>query len=183
MIESNLTTAVQIDALLVISDERVLEMLQTITPLVQKRDDGNTLHEIELPADLRNTAFRWDPVYTNKVDMARMHVLNTVTTYHTCAYHGCFKPDIVEVLAQIDQLPDEIKLQVIAFDVLSEQVDILTGSFYGHKTKTVLYRAADDCSICDGANGGVAGNGNIIDSKVVCDYCSCGTPVRIRTTQ
>lgn len=29
----------------------------------------------------------------------------------------------------------------------------------------------DDCEICHGSKGGVHGNENVIDGKVVCDYC------------
>ena len=31
----------------------------------------------------------------------------------------------------------------------------------------------DNCEICKGQNGGVRGNENIVDSKRMCDYCSC----------
>lgn len=175
MIESNLTDNAEITGLLEITDGHVAEMLKTIRPLVPAaRSDGvMVLHEIELPKNLRTTAFRWDPIFIGPADMNRMHVLETCTTYHSCGYHMMFKPDITEVLAQIDRLPDHIKLQVVAFDVLLEGVEILSNSFYGHKAKTVLYRTADDCTICHGTNGGVAGNGNIIDGKEVCDYCTC----------
>jgi len=30
----------------------------------------------------------------------------------------------------------------------------------------------DNCSICKGQKGGVKGNENIIDGKIMCDYCS-----------
>ncbi|ARB14473.1 hypothetical protein Ccr5_gp253 [Caulobacter phage Ccr5] len=30
----------------------------------------------------------------------------------------------------------------------------------------------DDCEVCHGARGGVRGNENIVDGKVVCDYCT-----------
>jgi hypothetical protein len=33
-------------------------------------------------------------------------------------------------------------------------------------------RPADDCQVCHGKNGGVKGNENVIDSIVMCDYCS-----------
>jgi len=32
----------------------------------------------------------------------------------------------------------------------------------------------DNCSICHGEKGGVKGNENIIDGKLICDYCSVG---------
>ncbi len=30
----------------------------------------------------------------------------------------------------------------------------------------------DNCEICKGAKGGVLGNENIVEGKVMCDYCS-----------
>lgn len=33
-------------------------------------------------------------------------------------------------------------------------------------------RSKDDCSVCKGEKGGVKGNENIIDGKLICDYCS-----------
>lgn len=29
----------------------------------------------------------------------------------------------------------------------------------------------DDCAVCHGANGGIPGNENVIDGKLMCDYC------------
>jgi hypothetical protein len=159
-----------IKAKLVISDEEIAEMLTYIKPLVCFKGDSGEQAFIALPDNLRNTAFRWDPVITEKADMSRFHVLAEIETYHTCGYHMFFKPTIPEVLAQI---PKDLVLQVAAFQVLIDDVEIITDGFYGHKAKTILYRAADNCSICKGARGGVAGNCNIIDGKVVCDYCHC----------
>lgn len=39
------------------------------------------------------------------------------------------------------------------------------------------HRSKDDCSVCKGEKGGVKGNENIIDGKLVCDYCSVKLPV------
>jgi len=30
----------------------------------------------------------------------------------------------------------------------------------------------DDCEICRGESGGIRGNEQIVDGKVMCDYCS-----------
>jgi len=40
------------------------------------------------------------------------------------------------------------------------------------KEGTTWHRSKDDCSVCKGEKGGVKGNENIIDGKLVCDYCS-----------
>ena len=32
-------------------------------------------------------------------------------------------------------------------------------------------KAQDDCEVCHGTKGGVPGNENIVDGKVICDYC------------
>jgi hypothetical protein len=172
MIDPQVSTKDGIDRIREITDERVQELLEHIKPLAPNPDDGGALYEIELPADLRHTAFRWSPKFTKKADLSRYHVLETLVTYHSCGYIGLFKPDIPEVLAQIDQLPDEIRYQVVAFDVLFDGLEMMTADFYGHKTKTVLYRTKDDCTRCNGDRGGVHGNENVIDGKAVCDYCS-----------
>lgn len=120
-----------------ISDERVQELLQHITPLVRNRKDDDALYEIELPEKLRTTAFTWDPTFTKRVDEASLIHLAVITTYHSCGYALLFKPDIAEVLAQI---PTDLADQVAAFETLGENVEIINDTFYGHKTFTRLYR-------------------------------------------
>lgn len=46
---------------------------------------------------------------------------------------------------------------------------------YGYELATFLNTAEqplDGCTRCDGAKGGIPGNENVIDGKLVCDYCS-----------
>jgi len=38
--------------------------------------------------------------------------------------------------------------------------------------ETILPKETDNCEICHGDKGGVRGNENVIDGKLVCDYCS-----------
>jgi hypothetical protein len=40
----------------------------------------------------------------------------------------------------------------------------------------------DGCEICHGAKGGVPGNENIVDGKVMCDYCHADTLRSMRST-
>lgn len=171
MRETNFTKAADIEPLLQISDEWVDVLLQRIKPLVPNGSDGGQLWEIALPADLRRTAFRWSPVFTKRSDVTEKYILEKITTYHRCSYHMFFKPDIVEVLAQI---PKDLLEQVVAFDVLFDDSpeSILSGDFYGHKATTVLYRERDACTKCNGTRGGVKGNGNIINGVLLCDHCS-----------
>lgn len=168
---TNFTMKSEIDPLLNISDEKVAELLLRIKPLVPNGNDDGKLWEIELPEDLRRTAFRWDPKFTKPSDVTPKYILEEITTYHRCGYIGLFKPDIVEVLAQI---PEDLLDQVVAFDVqFNDGPDVIVkGDFYGHKTTTILYRERDKCAGCNGTRGGVAGNGNIINGQVMCDYCS-----------
>lgn len=35
----------------------------------------------------------------------------------------------------------------------------------------VMSQEKDRCQICKGSKGGVRGNENVIDGKLVCDYC------------
>lgn len=43
------------------------------------------------------------------------------------------------------------------------------------RTRTILFLGeeifTDKCQICYGSNGGVPGNENIVDGKIMCDYC------------
>jgi hypothetical protein len=40
----------------------------------------------------------------------------------------------------------------------------------------ILFKEPDGCEICHGFNGGVRGNENIVDGKIVCDYCMAKMP-------
>lgn len=133
-----------------ITDERVAEMLKTITPLVRKSnsyvkenvyytDLVKPLHRITLPTNLRGTAFTWDPEFLDEVDESTLVRIKLVGTYHTTGYHGVCKPSIVEVLAQI---PEYMVDAVAAFEVcmddeITEFVD--RDGFYGHRFVTIFY--------------------------------------------
>lgn len=41
----------------------------------------------------------------------------------------------------------------------------------GTPTLPLEGKAQDDCEVCHGTKGGVRGNENIVDGKVICDYC------------
>lgn len=77
-----------------ISDERLAILIKRFNPLVMR---GNELYTIDIP-DLRNRSFTWDPVLIEKVSFQK---IISVTTSHSCGYHGLFKPSIAEVLAYV----------------------------------------------------------------------------------
>ena len=118
-----------------ISDELLAERLKRWTPLVHN-EDGKfyTIASV----DPRNIAFTWEPIITGEVSV---NVVAEKTTYHTCGYHGFFKPSISEVLAQI---PDNIGEEANGFYIDFEDNDcdsvIATRDFYGHRAKTFFVK-------------------------------------------
>lgn len=68
----------------------------------------------------------------------------------------------------IDQLPPEYDEFIAFITNIRVQNERLQ--------KTLNYerpdKYPDNCEICKGANAGVRGNENIVNGKVVCDYCS-----------
>lgn len=134
MLDRMIVSKDEVATLLEITDERIAELLKTIRPFVRK--DG-VLHDIKLPVDLRNTAFKWDPEFTTSAEIYPCDT-QMITTYHTAGYIMMFKPTIPEVLAQI---PETLLPSVIGFEVLFNEnfTENLTSDFYGHRTKTVLY--------------------------------------------
>jgi len=128
----------EIRARMEITEEEALEAVKLVKPLVRNHDT-NLLHEIETP-NLFNIAFKWDPKFKEPVDANKLQLLSCWTTYHTCAYHGIFKPTISEVLAQI---PAEVRGEVDYFELLfSDEITqiIDRDGFYGHKTVTLFYK-------------------------------------------
>lgn len=79
-----------------ISDDRLAQLMERFTPLYRK-SGTNDIHRIEIP-DLRNTAFTWGP---KLLDTVNVTPVRTITTSHSCAYYGFFKPSIAEVLAHV----------------------------------------------------------------------------------
>lgn len=62
---------------------------------------------------LFSTAFTWDPKPRKKA--RKLVALQDITTYHTWAFYGFFKPTIAEVLAQI---PEDVLDKVVAFEIV-----------------------------------------------------------------
>lgn len=93
------------------------------------------------PVDIEHTAFTWNP----KPDYAAKNLvpLQTITTYHSYGYYGCFKPSIAEVLAQI---PDGLLSSVVAFEThgpetaadLNKDIEALNDGY--HVAETTLYK-------------------------------------------
>lgn len=94
-----------------VPEERVVELAQRIEPIVRIGDAPRYIK----PVDLNRIAFMWSPEATGYVDMNGLVALRDITTYHTWAYYGFFKPTIAEVLKQI---PTEIVDQVVAFEII-----------------------------------------------------------------
>jgi hypothetical protein len=65
---------------------------------------------------LRGIAYAWEPKPSWwPFFLGRLTPLREITTFHTWAYYGFFKPTIAEVLAQI---PEDLVDQVVAFEIL-----------------------------------------------------------------
>lgn len=118
-----------------ISDEKISEMLEKISPVVLH---DNKLFKIK-EVHPRNVAFTWDPQpteeYPNLVEIGR------IKTDHLCAYYGFIKPSIAEVLPQI---PDESLDEICAFQTVtsSDKKDEQPGLYRsgeGHRLTTILY--------------------------------------------
>ena len=121
-----------------ISQEDADNLITFYKPLVRNAETGR-LHEIELP-NLFNEAFKWSPEFKDAIDLNSFVLLGPAVTYHTCAYHGFFKPTIAEVLAQV---PTAFQNEATHFEVLfSDDVTqiIDRDKFYGHKTVTLFYK-------------------------------------------
>ena len=119
-----------------ISDEALRQRADKIKALVHQ--DG-ALHFIQEP-NLRETAFMWDPILTDKAP--KMREVARITTYHTFGHPALFKPSIAEVLAQI---PEDVVDKVSAFKVLGpDDVDDLNNENEAlnagyHVAVTILY--------------------------------------------
>jgi hypothetical protein len=151
-----------------ISDERIAELSAQIRPVVRMarvrvrvKHYSNGATRIKLyrsayrgkwqpwpagelyyimPVNARGIAFPWSPkrdvLAEGLIEIAR------ITTLHTYAYHGFFKPTIAEVLSQI---PEEYLGQVIAFethgpetaDDLNSEWELLNEGY--HVAETILY--------------------------------------------
>jgi len=122
-----------------LTDRRIEQMLSQMQPVIgfvelgsgeMERNSGGQLYHIE-EVNPRNIAYTWSPKVTTRAE--GLELLRDITTYHTWAYYGFFKPTIGEVLAQI---PEDCIDQVVAFQTLSDDVDIV-GDY--HRAITRLY--------------------------------------------
>ena len=118
-----------------ITDERLLELIQRVTPLLMR---GGQLHRFDHPKtilDMRKTSYIWDPKNVTPVNDKMLfdehggiaeyakesfRELARGTTQHSCGYYGFFKPSIAEVLAQMPD--DEL---ITAFYIDEDHVSIL----------------------------------------------------------
>ena len=138
-----------------ISDARLAELYARIKPIARfKRKDGDILDfpespkesEVKLvPNDVGGVLYWLDDVefprstftYSPKpVKMVKsLKSVTGITTYHTWAYYGLFRPTIAEVLAQI---PEEYVDKVVAFETLTAITTSHIVENY-HVAMTILY--------------------------------------------
>jgi hypothetical protein len=95
--------------------------------------------------DLFGIAYTWDPKPSRPPEKAiGLKPLCDITTYHVYGYHGCFKPSIAEVLAQIPE--EHVSSKVVAFEMvempetaddLNREHDALDAGY--HVARTRLY--------------------------------------------
>ena len=121
-----------------ISRERVISLVETIHPVV---NENGKLWYIA-PADPWRIAFTWSPKLRNEA--TDLEPITTITTLHSWAFYGFFKPSIAEVMAF---LPDNaVEIGIVAFSVdgpetvddLGKHQDALEAGF--HVAETTLYR-------------------------------------------
>lgn len=105
-----------------VPEEHIRELADKIKPVVRFAHgaEGPFLsakgfpYYIE-PVDLFRIAYAWDPKPTEEA--TQFKPICDITTFHTYAYYGFFKPTIAEVLSQI---PDEYLDTVIAFEIVGQ---------------------------------------------------------------
>lgn len=117
-----------------ISKERVIELLDTLRPVMQR---GCELWYIAAVAPW-SIAFTWCPIPT--VEANDLEVVRTIPTLHTFAAPVFFKPTIAEVMAQ---LPEDLD-GVVAFSTQGPaDADEMDDDAYRagfHLATTTLYR-------------------------------------------
>ncbi len=101
--------------------QRILELAERIKPVVRfARGEKELFRSPEgypfyiKPVDPFEIAYMWSPEPTDRA--TGLKPLCDITTYHTWAYYGLFKPSIAEVLAQI---PAEHLDKVVAFEIVA----------------------------------------------------------------
>ncbi|PWU22642.1 hypothetical protein C5B42_05380 [Candidatus Cerribacteria bacterium 'Amazon FNV 2010 28 9'] len=100
-----------------ISNERLAELAARIKPVVFVRygkiGESGVLRYIGPISDLRGESFLWDP--SLQEEAVGLIPVAEITTYHTFAFEGFFRPTIAEVLAQI---PPKWVMDAIAFEIV-----------------------------------------------------------------
>lgn len=92
---------------------RIREMAKRIKPVVTFNGPKKSGPHFIKPVDLFEIAYTWDPKPAGKA--VGLEPLCDITTYHSWAYAGFFKPTIAEVLAQI---PAEHINKAVAFEIV-----------------------------------------------------------------
>lgn len=92
-----------------ISDALLSKLCARIKPVYHFR---GKLYFIK-PVKPRGMSFIWHPKKTRRA--VKIVPMSKITTYHTWAYYGFFKPSIAEVIAQI---PSSIIDHVTAFEIV-----------------------------------------------------------------
>jgi hypothetical protein len=82
-----------------ITDVELLARAAKYKPLVKHHDVIYHLEPFTLE-QMKNTSFIWDPKLA--APAGRLVNIRRITTYHSWAYYGFFKPSIAEVLSFID---------------------------------------------------------------------------------
>lgn len=145
---------------------QVAKILEVVRPIVRKikynhlRPQKSILGElwyIQIPPvdELASTAFVFNPKFESMVADNSLLPLAELTTYHSCGYHGVFKPDLVELVSQIpiDLLQDAVAFELVR-DIGVEIVEHPEGvevvhnigmdstpiGFYGHRATVLLYK-------------------------------------------
>lgn len=132
----------EMKARVTITPEEAAHRLKKLQP-IYRGHSGQFFH-IELPIDIHHTAYQWDPKKTDPIDANNLKFIGAIHTYHTCGYHGFFKPTIAEVLAQAPAqmyFPDN--KEMVYFEVLfdDELIQIIDREgFYGHSSVAIFYK-------------------------------------------
>ncbi len=102
--------------------ETVKKIASYFTHLVRGYECDNTVmrakyYEAELPDDLENIAFTWDPIDRKTRDMSlseykELEPICKVVTLHEWAYYGFFKPTAAEVFSQLPECLDAKKMMI-----------------------------------------------------------------------
>ncbi len=125
-----------------IADDDLEVLSQRIRPIM-RGTSGETLYM--QPVHTRRTAFTWDPQPDGPTPSLR--AIQDVTSFHTFAYYGFFKPSIYECIAAI---PLNLLDTVVAFEIVSSpstlsdlhlHAEALNQGF--HVATTRLYALAD----------------------------------------